>query len=87
MLGRSVLVLADPLGPRRILQELRFPDGHNLRGQAVTVGAWLRSPEGQGGAVALGLDDGVTRRWHPVESTSDWQFHAFTATVASIPGA
>jgi hypothetical protein len=83
-LGRSVFVLAAESEdyPRVLFQELPSLDGRNLRGRTVTFGAWLRAAEG-GRYVALNLDDGQANHWHRVEATTDWQFYAFTATIAT----
>jgi hypothetical protein len=83
-LGRSALVLSPghPSHPRILVQELSQSDGRELRGHTVTLGAWLKAAEGTGETVALTLWDGTTDHRHQIEVTTDWQFHAFTATIA-----
>ncbi len=84
-LGRSALVLSagDERYPRMLFQELVPPAGQRLRGQTVTLGAWLRAAEGPAGPVVLGLADGSTFHWRQVQAESDWVFHVFTATMAA----
>jgi len=84
VLGDSVLVLSadGDKHPRTVFQALSQPVGQSLGGQAVTLGAWLRADEGSEGLALLRLSDGSTEQWHRVEATSDWEFHAFTATIS-----
>jgi hypothetical protein len=84
VLGDSVLVLsADGDGhPRMVYQELSRSVGQSLGGQAVTLGAWLRADEGSEGVALLRLSDGLSDRWHRVNATSEWVFHAFTGTIS-----
>jgi len=85
LLGRSALVLStgDQRYPRMLFQELAPQVGQRLQGQIVTLGAWLRVAEGPAGPVVLGLADGSAFQWQQVQAVDDWQFHTFTATMAS----
>lgn len=82
-LGLSVWALSadDEHHPRSIVQELRIRDGQQLQGRTVTLGAWVRAVEGEGGFVSLSLRDGKTQQRHEVQATTAWQFQAFTATI------
>jgi hypothetical protein len=89
VLGESILVLSanGEEHPRIVYQELRRPVGQSLRGQVVTLGAWLKADEGSEGIARLRLADGLTLQQHRFEATSDWEFHAFTATIGlDAPG-
>jgi 4-amino-4-deoxy-L-arabinose transferase-like glycosyltransferase len=73
--------------PRGMFQELNSREGGSLAGHTVTVGAWIRAPEGSEGPLTLSLQDGLTVKQHEVEVTTDWQFYAFTTTVSvDAPG-
>jgi 4-amino-4-deoxy-L-arabinose transferase-like glycosyltransferase len=83
--GRYAFALSsgsDP-GARILFQELERSDGQSLQGHTVTLGAWLRVAEGPDVAVTLRLRDGLTNYSEQVKATSEWQFHAFTATVGA----
>ncbi len=67
--------------PRTIFQELSRKEGQRLREHSVTLGAWVRAPEGGGGFVTLGLDEGSNSQHQQLVATSDWQFHAFHSTI------
>jgi hypothetical protein len=83
VLGDSVLVLSvdGDKHPRIVYQELSRPVGQSLRGQAVTLGTWLRTDKGSEGFATLRLSDGLTEQQQRVEVTSEWEFYAFTATI------
>ncbi len=82
-LGVSALALSadNEIHPRTVVQELDPQTGQNLRNQTVSFGAWLKAAEGADGLVTLSLDDGRTEQVHEVQATTQWQFHAFTATI------
>ncbi len=88
-MGRSALVLSSESAglSHHIFQELDRAQGRELRGQTVTLGAWLRAPAGAEGELDLILVDGLTTHSHRMPATADWCFHAFTATVSTeAPG-
>lgn len=89
LLGESALALSasgDPY-PQRVFQELEIEEGHRLRGQPVTLGAWLKTPSGAGATVTLWLHDGLAVHSADVQVTGDWQFHALTTTIGrDAPG-
>jgi hypothetical protein len=84
-LGPATFVLSttDTPNPSIIFQELQRSEARNLRGNTVTLGAWLKAKKEPGGNVTLGLHDGSKRYLHRFEATTDWQFYAFTATVGA----
>jgi hypothetical protein len=93
VLGRAAFVLAsgDARYPEELLQEVNVGAGEKLRGQTVTLGAWLRADRGgdrgQVVPVELGLYDGSGANWHRVEATGNWQFFAFSEQVGpEVPG-
>lgn len=89
LLGESALALSatgDPY-PQRVFQELEREAGQRLRGQPVTLGAWLKTPSAAEATVVLRLHDGQSAQTSEVRVTGDWQFHALTATIgADAPG-
>ena len=88
-LGRAALALSarDSDYPRIVGQELGRAEGQRLRGQTVTLGAWVRASEGAAGSVNLILSDSLHEWQRQIPATGDWQFHAFTATVGvEAPG-
>jgi hypothetical protein len=88
-LGRAAFALssAGRDHPRILSQELGRADGRRLRGQTVTLGAWVRAAEGETSRVTLLLSDGLNEWQRQIQASGDWQFCAFTATVsAEAPG-
>ena len=82
-LGRAAFVLSGrgEAHARLLLQELEKTEGERLRGQTVTLGAWLRAAEGSVNPVTLIVHDGSDLKEHQVVATEDWQFHAFSASI------
>ena len=90
-LGHSAFALAvdGQRHPRTLFQELLRDDGSSLRGRTVTLGAWLKSAEGQGGLAIMEVDEGLGLAKHQqeVETADNWHFHSMTATIgAETPG-
>lgn len=89
MLGEAALALSatgDPY-PRRVFQELEREAGQSLRGQSVTLGAWIKTTTGQDAGVTFWVHDGLTVHSSEAQVSGDWQFHALTATIgAHAPG-
>jgi hypothetical protein len=69
--------------PRVIHQELGWPVTSRLHGRTVSLGAWIKAPDGPR-TVLLTVLDGPTAHRVPVQATSEWQFHVLTATLGTI---
>jgi len=68
-------------GPSAIVQELELQEGRALRGHTVTVGGWVRAPEGMEGDVLFVVDEGDRSHAQPVRATPVWQLVEFSATM------